>query len=37
MRESPASKDSNTEGDEATVLEVVTGRQPVKIHQTQKT
>jgi hypothetical protein len=36
-RQSPASKDMNTEAEEATALEAVTRRQPVKIHQTEKT
>jgi hypothetical protein len=34
VRQSPASKDVNTEGEEATALEAVTRRQPVKIEQT---
>jgi hypothetical protein len=34
--QSPASKDVNTEGEEATALEAVTRRQPVKIQQTEK-
>jgi hypothetical protein len=33
----PAHKDVNTEAEEATKLEAVTGRQPVKIQQTEKT
>jgi hypothetical protein len=37
VRESPASKDVNTEADEATMLEAVTRRQPVGIQQTEKT
>jgi hypothetical protein len=36
-RQSPASKNVNTEGEEATALEAVTRRQPVKIEQTEKT
>jgi hypothetical protein len=36
VRESPASKDVNTEAKEATALEAVTSRQPVKIQQTEK-
>jgi hypothetical protein len=36
VRYSPASKDVNTK-DEATALEAVTRRQPVKIEQTEKT
>jgi hypothetical protein len=35
-RQSPASKNVNTEAEEATVLEAVTRRQPVKIQQTEK-
>jgi hypothetical protein len=35
--ESPASKDTNTESEEATVLEAVTRRQSVKTQQTGKT
>jgi hypothetical protein len=37
MRTSLASKKVNTEDREATMLEAVTRRQPVKIWQTQKT
>jgi hypothetical protein len=37
VRQSPASKDVNTEVKEATALEAVTRRQPVKIQQTGKT
>jgi hypothetical protein len=37
VRQSPASKDVNTEPEEATALEAVTARQPVKIQQTEKT
>jgi hypothetical protein len=37
VRESPASNDVNTEAEEATVLEPVSRRQPVKIEQTEKT
>jgi hypothetical protein len=39
MRQSPASKDMNTEAEEATAmaLKAVTRRQPVKIQQTEKT
>jgi anti-sigma factor RsiW len=36
VRQSPASKDAKTEAEEATVLEAVTRRQPVKIQQTEK-
>jgi hypothetical protein len=35
VRQSPASKDVNTEIEEATALEAVTRRQPVKIQQTE--
>jgi hypothetical protein len=35
--QSPASKDVNTKAEEATALEAVTKRQPVKIQQTEKT
>jgi hypothetical protein len=34
VKQSPANKDENTEGEEATVLEAVTRRRPVKIQQT---
>jgi hypothetical protein len=37
VRQSPASKDVETEAEEATALEAVTRRQPVKIQQTVKT
>jgi hypothetical protein len=37
VRESPDSKRANTEGEEATELEAVTKRQPVKIKQSEKT
>jgi hypothetical protein len=37
MRQSPSSKDVNTKAEEATALEAVTRRQPVKIQQTEKT
>jgi hypothetical protein len=37
VRQSSASKDVNMEAEEATVLEAVTRRQPVKIQQTEKT
>jgi hypothetical protein len=37
VRQSPASKDVNTEAEEATALEAVTRRQPVKLQQTEKT
>jgi hypothetical protein len=37
LRESSASKDMNTEAEEATALEAVTRPQPVKIQQTEKT
>jgi hypothetical protein len=36
VRQSPASKDVNTEAEEATTLEAVTRRRPVKIQQTEK-
>jgi hypothetical protein len=36
VRQSLASKDVNTEAEEATALEAVTRRQPVKIQQTKK-
>jgi hypothetical protein len=36
-RQLPASNDVNTKAEEATVLEAVTRRQPVKIQQTEKT
>jgi hypothetical protein len=37
VRQSPASKDVNTEAEEAMALEAVTRRQPVKIELTVKT
>jgi hypothetical protein len=37
VRQSPASKDVNTEAREATALEAVIRRQPVKIQRTEKT
>jgi hypothetical protein len=37
MRQSPANKGVNTEAEEATALEAVTRRQPVKTQQTEKT
>jgi hypothetical protein len=37
VRQSPASKDVKTEAEEATALEAVTRRQPVKIQQAEKT
>jgi hypothetical protein len=37
VRQLPASKDENMEAEEATTLETVTRRQPVKIQQTEKT
>jgi hypothetical protein len=37
VSQSPASKDVNTEAEEATALVAVTRRQPVKIQQTEKT
>jgi hypothetical protein len=37
MRESPATKDVNTEAEESTALEAVARRQPVKIQHTDKT
>jgi hypothetical protein len=36
LRHSPVSKDVNTEVEEATALEAVTRRKPVKIQQTEK-
>jgi hypothetical protein len=35
VRQSPASKDANTESEETTALEAVTRRQQVKIQQTE--
>jgi hypothetical protein len=35
VRQSPVSKDVNTEAEEATALEAVTRRQPVEIQQTE--
>jgi hypothetical protein len=37
VRQSPANKDVNTEAEEATALEAVTRRKPVKVQQTEKT
>jgi hypothetical protein len=37
LRQSPASKGVNTKAEEATPLEAVTRRQPVKRQQTEKT
>jgi hypothetical protein len=37
VTQSPASKDVNSEAEEATALEAVTRRQPLKIQQTVKT
>jgi hypothetical protein len=37
VRQSPVSKDVNTEAEEATALQAVTRHQPVKIQQTEKT
>jgi hypothetical protein len=37
MKQSPASKDVNTEAEESTALEAVTRQQPVTIHQTKQT
>jgi hypothetical protein len=37
VRQSPVSKGVNTEAEEATALEAVTRRQPVKMQQTKKT
>jgi hypothetical protein len=37
VRQSPASKGVNAEEEEATALEAVTRRQPVKLQQTEKT
>jgi hypothetical protein len=37
VRQSPASKNVDTEAEEATGLEAVTRRQQVKIQQTEKT
>jgi hypothetical protein len=36
VRQSPASKNVNTEAEEATAFEAATRRQPVKIEQTEK-
>jgi hypothetical protein len=36
VRESPASKDVNTEVEKAMALEAVTKQQPLKIQQTEK-
>jgi hypothetical protein len=36
VRQSSASKDVNTEAEEATAMNAVTRRQPVKIQQTEK-
>jgi hypothetical protein len=36
VRQSPASRDVNTDAEEATALETVIRRQPVKIQQTEK-
>jgi hypothetical protein len=36
LRQSPASKDVNTEAEKATALEAVTRRRPVKLQQTEK-
>jgi hypothetical protein len=36
VRQSPTSKDVNTEAEEAKALEAVTRRQPVKMQQTDK-
>jgi hypothetical protein len=37
VRQSPASKDMNMDAEEATTLEAVTRRQPVKPQQAEKT
>jgi hypothetical protein len=37
VRQSTVNKDVNTEAEQATALEAVTKRQPVKIQQTEKT
>jgi hypothetical protein len=37
VRKWPASKDMNTEAEEATALDAITRRQPVKTQQTKKT
>jgi hypothetical protein len=37
VRESSASKDVNMDAEQATALEAITRRQPVKIQQTEKT
>jgi hypothetical protein len=37
VRQSPVSKDVNTEAEETAALEAVTRPQPVNIHQTRKT
>jgi hypothetical protein len=36
VRQSPASKDVNTEAEAATALKAVTRRQPLKLQQTEK-
>jgi hypothetical protein len=36
VRQSPAGKDVNTEAEEATALEAVTRRQPMKIQRTER-
>jgi hypothetical protein len=37
VRQSPVSKDVNTEAEEVTALEAITRRRPVKIQQTEET
>jgi hypothetical protein len=37
VRQSPTSEDVSTEAEEATALEAVTRRQPVKLQQTENT
>jgi hypothetical protein len=36
VKQSPTSKDVNTEAEEATALEAITRRQPVKVEQSEK-
>jgi hypothetical protein len=36
VRHSPGSKDMNTKDEEPMVMDVISGRQPFKIQQTQK-
>jgi hypothetical protein len=37
VRQSPVTKNVNTEAEEATALEAVTRRQPMKVQETEKT